>query len=128
MMLELERQNLLGIGSTGEVLSSETKRVMTPLQRMQNFISNVHEDYCHALAHAFHALSHDIYHVPNIAHSLIATVFSNLEVLPDIFFIYCIPLLEYTYSQAFNPFLYRDTLYVEVYISLCLCESLIFYV
>lgn len=83
MMLELERQNLLGIGSTSEVMNSESKGETTPLQRMQNFISNVHEDCCHALAHAFHALSHDMYHVPNLAHSLIATVFSNLEFVPD---------------------------------------------
>nr|XP_024216968.1 exportin-5 [Halyomorpha halys] len=82
-MLELERQNLLGIGSTSEVMNSESKGETTPLQRMQNFISNVHEDCCHALAHAFHALSHDMYHVPNLAHSLIATVFSNLEFVPD---------------------------------------------
>lgn len=83
-IIELDRQNLLGIGnSESRETTSESKSETTPLQRMQNFVHSVHEDCCHALAHAFHALSHDIYHVPNLAHSLIATVFSNLEYVPD---------------------------------------------
>lgn len=84
-MLELDRQNLLGIGSSEarEAGAPETKGETTPLQRMQNFVHGMHEDCMHALAHAFHALSHDIYHVPNVAHSLIATVFSNLQFVPD---------------------------------------------
>lgn len=81
-MLELDRQNLLGIGSSEcREVGTESKGETTPLQRMQNFIHSVHEDCMHALAHAFHALSHDIYHVPNIAHTVIASVFAHLEVI-----------------------------------------------
>ncbi|KAK9509310.1 hypothetical protein O3M35_006655 [Rhynocoris fuscipes] len=85
MMVEVERQNLLGVGSgtnQSDHMGSETKPT-TPLQRMQNFLSSVHEDAAHALAHAFHSLSHDIYHVPNLAPSIINTIFSNLEYVPD---------------------------------------------
>lgn len=84
MMVEVERQNLLGVGSgtsQSDNMGSETKTATTPLQRMQNFLSSVHEDAAHALAHAFHSLSHDIYHVPNLAPSIITTIFSNLEVI-----------------------------------------------
>ncbi|KAF6200266.1 hypothetical protein GE061_006569 [Apolygus lucorum] len=80
-MLDLEKQNLLGVGSNvGDTVASDIRGETTPLQRMQNFISSIYEDTYHTLANAFHSLSHEIYNMPNLAPSLIATVFSNMEV------------------------------------------------
>lgn len=81
-MLDLEKQNLLGVGNSGasDGVAADVKGETTPLQRMQNFISSMYEDTFHALGHAFHSLPHEIYNIPNLAPTLIATVFSNLEV------------------------------------------------
>lgn len=83
-MSELEKQNLLGIGSSvSDGVTSDGKGgplLHTPQHRMQMFVGNVYEDTFHTLANAFHALSHEIYNMPNLAVSLIGTVFSNLEV------------------------------------------------
>ncbi|XP_014241155.1 exportin-5 [Cimex lectularius] len=84
LMLEVEKQNLLGIGcGSSDTMGSDTKGETTPLQRMQNFISSVHDDVSHTLANAFHSLAHDIYHVQNLALSLTNSVLTNLEYVPD---------------------------------------------
>ncbi|KAL1122618.1 hypothetical protein AAG570_002945 [Ranatra chinensis] len=83
-MLEVDRQNLMGLVNSSATASAATAATSTtPLQRMQHFVSSVHENAYHALAHAFQSLSHDVYNVDNIGYSLVATVFSNLEFVPD---------------------------------------------
>lgn len=88
-MVELERQNLLGAAggipqtnnsSSDDTLCSSMVTSVTPLKRMQQFISNTHDTLCHALAVTFSTLSHEAYNFPNVASSLISSIFANLEV------------------------------------------------
>ncbi|XP_071452699.1 exportin-5 isoform X2 [Hetaerina americana] len=98
-MLEVDKANLLGgagcpLYSQGSILppsspddsldpaSPRTYR-QTPLDRMQHFLSSVHDQSYHILGSAGPSLGRDLYRMPNLASSLISTVFSNLEVIPD---------------------------------------------
>ncbi|XP_046395855.1 exportin-5 isoform X3 [Ischnura elegans] len=98
-MLEVDKANLLGgsgcpLYSQGGILppsspddsldpaSPRTYR-QTPLDRMQHFLSSVHDQSYHILGAAGPSLGRDLYRMPNLASSLISTVFSNLEVIPD---------------------------------------------
>ncbi|KAG8236610.1 hypothetical protein J437_LFUL017051 [Ladona fulva] len=98
-MLEVDKGNLLG--GVGTPYSSQNSMLppsspddsldpasprpyrQTPLDRMQHFLSSVHDNCYHILGAAGPSLGRDLYRLPNLASSLISTVFSNLEVIPD---------------------------------------------
>ncbi|XP_075214562.1 exportin-5-like protein Ranbp21 [Lycorma delicatula] len=83
-MLEVERNNLLGIVNQLSLTDFDLfQRPKTPLQRMQNFLTTVHDNCYHSLGAAFPSIGRDLYQIPNLAESLITTVFSNLEHVSD---------------------------------------------
>lgn len=78
-MLDVDRHNLLGIVIPADPLDIH-KPPQTPLNRMQHFLTDVHDTCYHTLGNAFPSLSRDLYRLPHLAESLIITVLSNLEV------------------------------------------------
>lgn len=50
-MLEVDRQNLLGLNWAGQVdpLDPNFKKQLTPLDRMQHFLTDLHDSCCHML-------------------------------------------------------------------------------
>lgn len=84
-MLSVDRNNLLGMNNPTQLDSILDRagawpRTYTPLDRMQHFLSNVHDTCCHILGYAGTNLSRDFYSLQGLAASLIDSVFSNLEV------------------------------------------------
>lgn len=91
-MLSVERSNLLGMSSPCPTASDSVldrtaatswQRSYTPLDRMQHFLSNVHDTCYHILGYAGPSMGRDFYSLRGLAGSLVASVFSNLEVIPD---------------------------------------------
>lgn len=83
-MLEVDRKNLLGISIQLSLSDFDVcQRPKTPLQRMQNFLSTVHDNCYHTLGAAFPSIGRDLYQLSNLAETLISTVFTNLEHISD---------------------------------------------
>uniref|UniRef100_A0A1B6E001 Exportin-5 C-terminal domain-containing protein n=1 Tax=Clastoptera arizonana TaxID=38151 RepID=A0A1B6E001_9HEMI len=55
----------------------------TPLYRMQQFLTYVHDSCYHIIGHAFPSLGRDLHELPGLANSLILTILSNIEYIPD---------------------------------------------
>lgn len=81
-MLEVDKNNLLGI-SMPPVDPMDLPRPQTPLDRMQRFLTMVHDNCYHILGNAGPSLGRDFYQLPNLAASLITSAFSNLDAIPD---------------------------------------------
>ncbi|XP_066998093.1 exportin-5 [Anabrus simplex] len=83
-MLVVDRTNLLGIGSPpGEIMDVTRPRAQTPLDRMQHFLTMVHDSCYHILGNCGTSLRRDFYSLPGLAQSIINSLFSNLEMIPD---------------------------------------------
>ncbi|XP_064601794.1 LOW QUALITY PROTEIN: exportin-5-like [Liolophura sinensis] len=54
-----------------------------PLERMQNFFSNIHDCSCHILGNAGQCLGYEFYAVPGLAEMFLKTVFLGLDHIPD---------------------------------------------
>ncbi|XP_060568064.1 exportin-5-like, partial [Ruditapes philippinarum] len=74
--------SLLGVPMP-HVDDSSRIRSKQPLERMQNFLTISYEISFHILGNAGQCLGSEFYAIPNLAESMIQTVLSNLEVLPD---------------------------------------------
>jgi hypothetical protein len=83
MMLELDRSNVLGTPcSTSFVdhVDVSHPRAQTPLERMQHFLTMVHDTTYHILGNAGPSLGRDFYQMKGLAPDILMSVFSNLEV------------------------------------------------
>ncbi|XP_021379972.1 exportin-5-like [Mizuhopecten yessoensis] len=54
-----------------------------PLERMQLFLCTTHDTCCHILGNAGPCLGQEFYTIPNLTQSLLSTIFTNLDLLPD---------------------------------------------
>ena len=64
-------------------------RAQTPLERMQHFLSMVHDATYHTLGSAGPSLGRDFYTMEGLAQNILMTMFSNLDV-SRIFILYTI--------------------------------------
>ncbi|XP_039280028.1 exportin-5-like [Nilaparvata lugens] len=85
-MLEVDRNNLLGITTQSQSAADcldWTQPPKTPIHRIQNFMTAVHDTSYHVLGAAFQSIGRDLYQLPNLATTLLNTVFSNLDFISD---------------------------------------------
>lgn len=82
-MLEVERQNLLGVVCQADPLDPSAKREATPLDRMQQFITTLQDNVCHLLGSAGPSLGRELYATPGLGTALVQSVLSGLDHVPD---------------------------------------------
>nr|CAD7591199.1 unnamed protein product [Timema genevievae] len=84
-MLEVDKNNLLGIGNLSpiDVLDLTKPKAQTPQDRMQHFLSMVHDFCYHILGNTGPSFGRDLYQLQGLAPGLVASVFDNLEYIPD---------------------------------------------
>ncbi|PNF23709.1 hypothetical protein B7P43_G02483 [Cryptotermes secundus] len=86
MMLEVERSNVLGTpcsASFVDHIDVSHPRAQTPLERMQHFLTMVHDTTYHILGNMGPSLGRDFYQMEDLVPNMLMTVFSNLDVVPD---------------------------------------------
>jgi exportin-5 len=83
MMLELDRSNVLGTpcsASFVDHMDVSHPRAQTPLERMQHFLTMVHDTTYHILGNIGPSLGRDFYQMEGLVPNILSSVFSNLEV------------------------------------------------
>ncbi|CAH1792177.1 unnamed protein product [Owenia fusiformis] len=79
---DFEKQAILGIQPPC-VDNTEMANCKNPLERMQNFIVNTHDNCYHVLGNAGQCLGYQFYMTPELVPMLLASVFTNLDHIPD---------------------------------------------
>ncbi|XP_057339906.1 exportin-5 [Microplitis mediator] len=85
-LVETERAHLLGLhvsSSNLEHAAEADQSSSSPLPRMQQFLSTIHDNCYHMLGSGCHTLGRDFYSLPGLSIALLNSVFSNMEVIPD---------------------------------------------
>ncbi|KAG1656142.1 Exportin-5 [Nymphon striatum] len=80
-MSDSDRNNILGI--TNPPCIEPMTATKSPIVRMQNFLTAVHDNCYHLLGNAGPKLGNIFYSIPNLATMIVTKVFANLDVLPD---------------------------------------------
>lgn len=80
-MEDAEKQVLLGIQPPC-VDNTDATSCKHPLERMQSFIACTHNNCYHVLGNSGSSMGHEFYQVPNLAPSLLNSVFINLDAIP----------------------------------------------
>ncbi|XP_061424287.1 exportin-5 [Lethenteron reissneri] len=75
--MESEKHNLLAIPLP---LTEHHKKIRTPLERMQSFITTMHESCYIILGKVGSALGRDFYNIPNVAQLLLDSALSHLDI------------------------------------------------
>ncbi|KDR17037.1 Exportin-5 [Zootermopsis nevadensis] len=86
MMLELDRSNVLGTPCSASFVDHvdvSHPRAQTPLERMQHFLTMVHDTTYHILGNAGPSLGRDFYQMEGLVPDILRSMFSNLEAVPD---------------------------------------------
>lgn len=84
-MLENDKANLLGTASPIIIdpMDPNTHKNNSSLDRMQQFLSLVHDGCYHLMGAAGPSLGRHLYELPGLEQALINSIFSNLEHIPD---------------------------------------------
>ncbi|PSN35462.1 Exportin-5 [Blattella germanica] len=99
-ILELDRCNILGNPckpSFVDHMDVSHPRAQTPLERMQHFLTMVHDAMYHTLGSAGPSLGRDFYTMDGLVPDILMSMFSNLDVVPD----YRIRLLVRSFLKPF---------------------------
>nr|CAI5833878.1 unnamed protein product [Callosobruchus analis] len=81
-MQETERMNLLGL--IGHAVSEcETQMVQSRLERMQRFLTGLHESCYHLMGSLGPSLGRDLYSIPELSLAIVNNVLSYLQCIPD---------------------------------------------
>lgn len=85
-MLDVEKTNLLGlvgyISHSPEAIDHPTKP-QSPLERMQHFLTAIHDACYHVLGAASISLGRDLYQLPGLGPAIVGSLLANLEVSSD---------------------------------------------
>ncbi|KAI0243017.1 Exportin-5 [Lamellibrachia satsuma] len=81
-LLEVDRQVILGIHPPC-VDNTDAPTNRQPLERMQSFLTTIHDNCYHILGNLGQSLGHEFYQAPNLAVLLNSTVLVNLDTVPD---------------------------------------------
>ncbi|KAK2183970.1 hypothetical protein NP493_288g00016 [Ridgeia piscesae] len=81
-LLEVDKQVILGIHPPC-VDNTDALTNRQPLERMQSFLTTIHDNCYHILGYLGQSLGHEFYQAPNLAVTLTNTIFVNLETVPD---------------------------------------------
>ncbi|XP_060531637.1 exportin-5 [Cylas formicarius] len=81
-MPETEKSNLLGlIGHSAD--NGDSLIVQSPLERMQRFLTGLHESFYHLIGSMGPSLGRDLYSIPDLALAIINSVLAYLQYVPD---------------------------------------------
>ncbi|CAG9856617.1 unnamed protein product [Phyllotreta striolata] len=82
-MLETERMNLLGL--IGHIVgdAGDAQAVQSPLERMQRFLSGLHETCYHMMGSLGPSLGRDLYNIPELGLAIVNSVLSFIQFIPD---------------------------------------------
>ncbi|XP_061183399.1 exportin-5-like [Saccostrea echinata] len=81
-LVENEKYAILGIPMPS-VDNTSSPVCKNPVTRMQNFLTTMHDYSCHIVGNAGQCLGYEFYAIPCLPQSLLSTVFTNLDYLPD---------------------------------------------
>jgi len=82
-ILELDRSNVLGTTCSASFVDHvdvNHPRAQTPLERMQHFLTMVHDTTYHILGNSGPSLGRDFYQLEGLVPNILTSLFSNLEV------------------------------------------------
>lgn len=81
-MLEVERANLLGlVGHHPTAESSDTQALnQSPFERMQRFLTGLHESCYHMMGSMGPSLGRDLYTLPDLGPAIVTSILSSLQV------------------------------------------------
>ncbi|KAB0800097.1 hypothetical protein PPYR_07977 [Photinus pyralis] len=84
-MLEVERANLLGlVGHHPTAEASDTQATnQSPFERMQRFLTGLHESCYHMMGSVGPSLGRDLYTLPDLGPAIVTSILSSLHTLPD---------------------------------------------
>lgn len=78
-LAETERLNCLGlVGPVSEI--GDTQIVRSPLERMQRFLTGLHESCYHMIGSLGPSLGRDLYSIPDLGVAIVNSVLSHLQV------------------------------------------------
>ncbi|KRT83706.1 hypothetical protein AMK59_3253 [Oryctes borbonicus] len=81
-MLEVEKANLLGlVGQATD--SSETNSTQVPMERMQRFLTGLHESCYHMMGAVGPSLGRDLYSLPDLGPAIVNSILACLQFIPD---------------------------------------------
>ncbi|XP_066245645.1 exportin-5 [Euwallacea similis] len=81
-MTEVEKAVLLGVvGHNSE--NSDNPTIQGPLERMQCFLTSLHESCYHMVGSMGPSLGRDLYNIPDLALAIINSILSCLQCIPD---------------------------------------------
>ena len=82
-ILELDRSNVLGTTCSASFVDHvdvSHPRAQTPLERMQHFLTMVHDTTYHILGNSGPSLGRDFYQLEGLVPNILTSLFANLEV------------------------------------------------
>ncbi|XP_018329940.1 exportin-5 [Agrilus planipennis] len=83
-MLDVERANLLGlVGHHTTTESNDVQGNQTPYERMQRFLTGLHESCYHMMGSIGPSLGRDLYSLPDLGPAIVNSVLSFLEFIPE---------------------------------------------
>lgn len=82
-MQETEKNNLLGLIGHSVMDNGDSQAVQTPLERMQIFLTGLHESCYHMMGSLGPSLGRDLYTIPDLGLAIINSVLSCLQYIPD---------------------------------------------
>ena len=85
-ILEVDRNNILGLpGSrtTKNEIVYQVAKIPEPVTKMQNFLTELFDNIYHLLSHFCTNIGPEFYHQPGLGSSLIMSVLSNIQTVPD---------------------------------------------
>ncbi|KAK4329340.1 hypothetical protein Pmani_000289 [Petrolisthes manimaculis] len=105
---EVEKNNILGVTSIHAVdVCVDTPKVQNPLERMQNFLSMMHDSLNHILGNAGPSLGPQFYQTPNLPQYIVHSSLSGLHFLPDyrlrpIIRVFLKPFVQWCPAQCYH--------------------------
>ncbi|KAG5876268.1 hypothetical protein JTB14_013005 [Gonioctena quinquepunctata] len=82
-MQETEKMNLLGIIGHSMSDIGDTQVVQSPLERMQRFLTGLHESCYHMMGSLGPSLGRDLYSIPDLGLAIVNSVLSHMQYIPD---------------------------------------------
>ncbi|XP_056634787.1 exportin-5 [Diorhabda sublineata] len=83
-MQETEKLNLLGLmGHITVNEAGESQVVQSPLERMQRFLTGLHESCFHMIGSLGPSLGRDLYNIPDLGPAVVSSVLSYMQYIPD---------------------------------------------
>ncbi|CAH0560661.1 unnamed protein product [Brassicogethes aeneus] len=82
-MPEAEKSNLLGLIGHASADTNDSQSSLNPVERMQRFLTSLHESCYHMMGSLGPSLGRDLYAIPDIGLAIVNSILSHLDYIPD---------------------------------------------